>query len=260
MRIVFAYLKHLINAKGKKGKGISSSYLSHLVSEIIYDFTPFYCYETIETVRKQLLSNNEIIEINDLGAGSRKTKSNHRKIAHIAKYSLKPAKQAQLLFRLVNYLNPKNILEIGTSLGITTSYLAKVASKTKVITIEGCPNIAKQAKKTFNELSIQNINLYLGDFNQTLNKALKELNNIDFIFFDGNHTYQATLDYFHQCLAFKNNNTVFVFDDIYLTKEMDAAWNEIITHPEITASIDLFHMGIVFFKEDLSNEHIKIRF
>ena len=195
-----------------------------------------------------------------MGTGNTKNKSSRRKISSIAKNSLKPARQAQLLFRLINYFGYRNLLELGTSLGITSSYLAKTDSRAKLITLEGCANTAGLAQKTFEKLNINNAELMVGDFNQTLPQALEKFDKLDFIFFDGNHTKAATLGYFEHCLTKVHNETLLVFDDIYLNCDMEAAWEEIKKHPQVRITLNLFHVGLVFFRKELSRQHFKLRF
>jgi predicted O-methyltransferase YrrM len=254
------YLKHQLVARNSKGFGIHSPYIFHLVTEIIHDFIPFYCYGSIEKERQNLLSNNTLIEVNDFGSGSHINKQTQKKVCDIAKHSLKPKKQAQLLFRLVNHFQSKNILEIGSSLGITTSYLASVSSKSKLITLEGCPETSKIAQHTFSNLQLKNITLNTGNFNNTLIPALHKFKKVDFVFFDGNHKKNATLEYFNTCLPFIHNNTVFIFDDIHLSEEMEEAWNEIKIYENVKVTLDLFHLGIVFFKKEFTKQHYNIKF
>lgn len=257
---IFKYINHFLTAHGKYNFRKQSSDIKYLISEIIYDKTPYNYFNEIEKQRKKLLNNHNTIKITDFGAGSKIHKSNVRKISSIAKYSLKPAKQAQLLFRLANHFNCNNILELGTSLGITTSYLAKANSKSTVISLEGCPENLKIAQHTFGNLQIQNINTYSGDFNNTLPEALAKFNHVDFVFFDGNHRLEATKLYYSQCLPLANKNSIFVFDDIHLNPEMEQFWEQLIERQEIAVSLDLFHLGIVFFNNDFEKASIKLRF
>ncbi len=260
MQIIFKYLFHYLKGRGRKGYGIHSPYIFHLVTAIINDFTPFYSFKDIEAQRENLLNNQATIKINDLGTGSRLHKTDERTIASIAKHSLKPKKQAQLLFRLVNYLKPVNILEIGTSLGITSSYLASVNSKAKITTLEGCKEQLNIAKSVFSSLNIKNIESICGEFSNTLPIVLKNIKNLDFVFFDGNHSREATQAYFELCLPYTHNETIFIFDDIHLNNEMEAFWIELIERKDISVSLDLFHMGIVFFKKELTKENLILRF
>ncbi|MGE4287092.1 MAG: O-methyltransferase [Salinivirgaceae bacterium] len=260
IQLVLAYIKFWFTARNRKGFGIHSPFVFKLVTQVIHDYTPFYCYAEIEKERNSLLNNHSFIPVNDLGTGKTKYKWNRRKISKIAKYSLKPARQAQLLFRLVNYFGYRNLLELGTSLGITSSYLAKTDSRTKLITLEGCANTAGLAHETFKKLHINNAELWVGEFGQTLPQALGKLDKLDFVFFDGNHTQSATLEYFERCLKKTHNETLFVFDDIYLNSEMEVAWQTIKKHPQVRVTLNLFHLGLVFFRKELSRQHFKLRF
>lgn len=259
-KLLIKYLQHLIRSRGKKGYGIHSPFIFKLVTGIVYDFTPFYCYKNIEDERKKLLVNKQLIQITDYGAGSNFNKGNERSVKSIAKHSLKPSKQAQLLFRLINHLSYTNILEIGGSLGVTTSYLASVNSKSKVISCEGCLEQIKIAQELHKKLDIKNVQFIQGDFEQTLTQALSLFDHLDFVFFDGNHTKKATMSYYLQCLPKANNNSMFVFDDIHMNPDMEDFWNELILRPEITIAIDLFHMGIVFFKKEITKQKLSLRF
>ncbi|HFC01093.1 MAG TPA: class I SAM-dependent methyltransferase, partial [Phaeodactylibacter sp.] len=160
------------------------------------------------------------------------------------------------LFRLVNFYKPKTMLELGTSLGISTLYQASASLNANFITLEGDPEIAKLARFHFEKFKIKNITLVEGQFDHTLLPALQRLKSLDYIFIDGNHRMQPTLSYFEEALKFAHNESVFVFDDIHWSEEMEAAWEKIKAHPQVRISIDLFHMGIVFFrKEKREKEH-----
>ena len=260
-QLLFKYLSYKLTARHKYGYGIHSPFIFELLTNIIRNFKPFSCYKDIENLRKILKHSNQIIEVEDFGAGSHILKSNKRKIKDIAKYSLTKKKYAQLLFRLVNHFKPQTILELGTSFGITTLYLAKANSKAQVITLEGSKEIAKEAKNNFKKLNVKNINLITGEFDETLPKALSEIKNLDFVFFDGNHRKEATLSYFKQCLPYILNDTVFVFDDIHWSEQMEEAWEEIKKNTQISITIDLFFMGLVFFrKENYYKQDFRIRF
>lgn len=254
------YCKHQLTSRKSKGFGIHSPFIFNLVTNIIHDYTPYYCYKNIENERKKLLANKKTITITDLGSGSKANKSTQRTIANIAKYSLKPKKQSQLLFRLLNHFGSQNILEIGTSFGITTSYLASISSNSKVVTLEGCPETQNIASCIFKNLNLNNIETYTGNFDATLPKALDQFTKLDFVFFDGNHREEATLSYFELCLEKIHNNTVFIFDDIHLNPEMENAWNTIRANAKVTSSLDLFHLGIIFFKKEFTKQHYKICF
>jgi predicted O-methyltransferase YrrM len=181
-------------------------------------------------------------------------------ISTIAKSALKSSKEAQFLFKLTNYLNCKNILEIGTSLGLTTAYLAAANTNSKVVTIEGCENTLTVAKENLKKLHIKNCITLQGDFKAVLTEALNNFKQVDFVFFDGNHQYEPTMKYFQQCLLKSHNETVFVFDDIYWSQGMTKAWEEIKNHEAVHVSIDLFKLGLVFFRKQQVKQHFILRF
>lgn len=208
-----------------------------------------------------MLKDETVIPITDFGAGSRLNLSQERKVSAIAKSSLKPKKYSQLLFRMVNYFQPSFVLELGTSLGITSSYLASGNNNAKVITMEGSPHVAAIARKNFEWLQLKNISVIEGNFDETLPKLISSTQTADFVFIDGNHRKEPTIRYFEQLLPKISNNSIFIFDDIHWSKEMEEAWETIKQHNAVTLSIDLFFIGIIFFrKEQKEKQHFTIRF
>lgn len=256
IRYTFQFIKYLCVSKPKGGFGIHSPFVFYLITQIIEEKKPYYCYHKIERLRNELKKDQNSIFVADFGTG----KSSQRKIATIAKRSLKPRKYAQLLFRLTVHSHPRNILELGTSLGITTAYLASANSKATVYTIEGSGEIANIAKQNFRRINIKNIQLFEGQISSQLPNVLNQMESLDLVFFDANHKGIPTLSYFNMCLEKINSQTIFIFDDIYWSKEMTNAWQEIYMHPKVSISIDLFSIGIVFFNPDLKKEHYIVKF
>ena len=255
------YLHYYFTSSNGKGHGVHSPFVFNFINNILRDNRNYACYKLIEQQRQQLLQNNGWIEVEDFGAGSKVIKSNKRVIKSIASSSLKPKKFAQLLFRIVQYYKPANILELGTSLGITSAYLAKGNEEANVFTCEGSSAIAAMAQNNFDQLQIKNIQLTKGDFAITLQPLLNEIEKIDFVFIDGNHRKEPTLDYFSQVLQHSTAPTILIFDDIHWSEEMDAAWQAIKRHPLVTLTIDLFFIGIVFINPDFKvKQHFVIRF
>lgn len=256
------YLNYYFIAANGKGHGIHSPFVFDLVVNVLNDKTNYAAYKEIELQRIRLLGNETIITVEDFGAGSVKGLTKQRLVQQIAATSLKPKKYAQLLYRLVQYVQPKQILELGTSLGITTAYLAKAKPDAAVITMEGSIAIAEIAQQQFNELQLKNVKVVTGNFDETLASTLAASSTpFDFVFIDGNHRKDPTLCYFEQLLAKADHDTVFVFDDIHWSKEMEEAWEQIKQHPSVTLTIDLFFIGLVFLrKEQKAKEHFVIRF
>src|SRR5690606_25578628 len=182
-----------------------------------------------------------------------------KKISDLARNALKPARIAKLIARLAAEFQPKTMIELGTCLGITTLYLSKASPLSKVITVEGCPQTAAVAEENFHKLNGNNIEVRTGNFDSIFPQIIAEALKIDFLFIDGNHRKDATLNYFYQCLPKVHDGTVLIFDDIYWSQEMKEAWKEIKNHPQVTVTIDLFYIGLVFFKPDQVKEHFNVR-
>ena len=183
----------------------------------------------------------------DQGAGSSTIKRSERSVSEIARASLKSAKYAQLLFRIVKQYRPGTIIELGTSFGLTTAYLASGSPGSKVFTIEGSSAIANIAREGLAELGLQNIEIVEGEFLQSLPMVLSRTRSAELVFLDGNHRKEPTLAYFDQLIKYKTDLSLFIFDDIHWSKEMEEAWGEIKTDPRVTLTIDLFFFGLVFF-------------
>lgn len=207
-----------------------------------------------------MLLSKQTVGCIDLGAGSHVQNKTSKSIKEVVNSAAKPPKYAQLLFRLVDHFQPATILELGTSLGISSAYMAIANSKSKVTTIEGCEKIASVAKQNFKKSGLKNIEQIVGNFDEVLPEILKKTERLDFVFFDGNHRKEPTLNYFKQCLEKAVESSVFIFDDIYWSAEMKEAWQEIKKNERVTVSIDLFYMGIVFFRKEQVKEHFIIRY
>ena len=258
--MLFKYLKYKLTASHKGGHGIHSPFVFKLLTEIIENFGQYYSYQEIDDLRIELQNDKRKIEITDLGAGSKHLTARSRKISDIAKKSSTKKTFGEMLFRLVNYFQPKTILELGTSLGLSTCYLAKANSHSKIFTIEGCPETAKIATENFQKMEIKNVTQFIGNFNELLPHIITEQKNIDFVFFDGNHAKQPTIEYFNLCLKAVNNNTVFIFDDIHWSEGMEEAWKVIQNNEKVKVTIDLFFMGLVFFRKEMQKENYIINF
>jgi predicted O-methyltransferase YrrM len=253
----YYYLKYRIRANTLHGT--HSPYVYQFLEQILYQNVSNESLNKIELRRADLLKDQRQIEITDLGAGSHQNNNRIKSIQGIAKSALKQARFAALYYRIIKSNNPEHIIELGTSLGITSSYMA-MASTQKVYTLEGCPNTLSIAKETFEILQIKNVETILGNFDDTLPTLLAKLNQVDFIYFDGNHTKSATLHYFNLALSKANENSLFIFDDIYWSEEMIDAWKIIKADQRVSITIDLYFIGLVFFKKGQAKENFTILF
>jgi predicted O-methyltransferase YrrM len=215
--------------------------------------------QLFEDLRKGLLNDNSEITIKDLGAGSPHSAGFKRKISNIAKTSLTPPKFSALYNRIINRYDAQTIIELGTSLGINTLYLAQKAG-TRVTTFEGSPAIALNAKLTFEFVEAQNIKLIEGNIDQTLPAFLEFIRKIDLAFIDANHSYKPTIKYFNWLITKTHPRSIIIIDDIHYTKEMQNAWNEIKHHPLVYGSADLYRCGIIFLDPSLNKQHVVLQF
>jgi len=254
IQIAISYFSFLW--KSKSIHGVHSPFLFHLIDAIDKQKTESFFVE-IEKERKRLLRDNSSIKGTDFGAGSRK--KGNKSIRQIALTALKKQKEAVTLYSIAKHLKANNILELGTSLGITTSYLAFSSTEVNIISMEGNSAISKEAQKVFNNLNLSNISITEGNIDLTLNKTLSTLSKWDLIFIDANHKKEPCLRYFNQILNHCHNRTVLIFDDIHWSDEMEEAWNQIKMHEKVRVSVDLFHFGLIFFREEMSKQHFTIR-
>lgn len=244
------YIRYRTTASNGKGHGVHSPFVFNFIKDVLRNKKPLPFEVIIEARRKILLDDTRVIEVTDFGAGSTVIKTNTRKLSAIAKSSLKPKKYAQLISKIAQYFNAQTAVELGTSLGITTSYLALANPEGKIYSFEGAPTIAAIAKEQFVALHIKNIELKLGAFENTLPDFLKDSPVVDLFFLDGNHKKQPTLDYFEMLLPLANDDSIFIFDDIHWSQEMEAAWEIIKKDKRVTLTIDLFFIGLVFLKKE----------
>jgi predicted O-methyltransferase YrrM len=245
--------------KSKNEHAVHSPFVFHLVTKCFYDKKPKPEYSILKEYRNSLLDNKNTIEVTDFGAGSKVFKSNTRPIDKIAKTAGITQKRAELLFRITNYFQPKNVLEIGTSLGLATSALALGNPKASITTLEGCPETANQCKLQLQKFKINNVNSIITEFGEYLQSQNLISNIFHLIYIDGNHSKKATLDYFELLLPTITNETLWIFDDIHWSPEMEEAWEVIKTNPKVSVTIDTFQWGLVFFRKEQPKEHFVIR-
>ena len=259
---VYSWLKHHLTAWNTGGEGVHSPYLFEWVRMVMSDKHAYYVWRDIEVIREEMLHDASVLEFMDYGSGKSQLgdeAKNGRQVMDIAKSSLAKKKYAQMLYRLVNWLgenigyqasgNGMNILELGTSLGVTTAYLAAVDTRNRVVTCEGCPAVAEVAKRNWDKLGLTNIECRVGELTiDSLQLIVDNLHReIDVVFIDANHTYASTREYFDILADKVHDKSVIVVDDIHYNAEMEQAWREICADKRVTSTIDLYQMGLVFF-------------
>ena len=285
---VSSWLKHQLTARNTGGHGVHSPYLFEWVRMVMSDKNTYYVWDEIEEIRQEMLKDTRELEFVDYGSGgplptspSKGRSANMRRVCDIAKGSLARRKDAQLLARLVGWLGRPlltsplrggigdeasedrkglTIVELGTSLGVTTAYLAAMDSRNKVVTYEGCPAVAEVARANWEKLGLSNIACVVGEITvDSLQLAVDSLSGIDVAFIDANHTYEATLTYFNALASRVHEKSVVVVDDIHYNEDMEKAWKAICADERVTTTMDLYRMGLVFFDKHYWRKHYKMR-
>jgi predicted O-methyltransferase YrrM len=204
-------------------------------------------------------NDSRVINVTDYGTAEGQSNSRRLSVKYIAKNYSSSKYKAGLLYRLSSYFKPAHILELGTSLGIGTTALALGFPQAKISTLEGCPETASVAKENFIFNGLKNIEILTGEFGSSLQNALEKLSSVDMVYIDGNHRSEPTLEYFNSCLKKANTNTVFIFDDIHWSADMETAWDNIKQHAAVTVTVDLFTVGLAFLRAGIIKQHFTLK-
>lgn len=256
MQIIKSYLKFLLNSTSIVDT--RPVFINELVNKCFYDEKKYPEYTVFEEYRNALLADKNKIEVSDFGAGSRFFKSNVRAVNQIVQKAGISPDAAKLLFRVTHFFQLQNVLEIGTSLGLATCAMSLGNKNSKIITLEGCSQTIAIAEKVCQVKNLNNIEFLNVKFEDYLNKLDSFTCNPQLIYFDGNHSKKATLDYYHLLLPTVSDDSIWIFDDIHWSVGMEEAWETIKNHPRVSITIDTFQWGIVFFKSVQKKEHFII--
>ncbi len=256
---LFKYLIYKLLSGHSKGHGIHSPFVFDLVSRVFRNKTDSAIVLNIEKTRKRLLNDKRTIFVNDLGSGSGIIKSNNRKVSEIARFSPVPPKYGMLLTKMAETFGSPMILELGTSFGISTMYLASGNINCTVNTVEGSSSVSEIARENFAQSGIKNINLTTGSFIDVLPELLKN-ETPGLVFIDGDHRKEPLIKYFRMIEEKAGSATVVIIDDIHHSLEMEEAWEEIKMFERVSVTIDIFRMGLAFFREGISHNDYTIRY
>ena len=215
-------------------------------------------YSLAENAYAQFRKNRDNIIVTTFGAKGGKTKD--VKISALARKSSSKGKYGRLLQRTANFLQPRKILELGTSLGVGTLYLSAGSPDSKIITVEGCTQTYNIARENFTNSNVNNIEAINSGFDEILEQIVADNQDIDLVYIDGNHTYKATLYYYELFSSRLENGAVLFFDDINWSKGMSKAWREIVKDSKSIVTIETARMGIVFLNSKLTPKHYCTRF
>lgn len=259
----FFLVKEYVNyrLRARSAHGVHSPFVFDFIETVLKDRRHFYAFDEIAQLREALYRNPKVLNVEDYGAGSLKGSKQQRVVKDIARTAGRNEKFGKLLFRLVDKYRFNRIIELGTSLGIGTAYLAKANAEAQLVTLEGSVEIAQAAAENFSLLGLQQVRQVVGNFDDTLPTVLQELHPVDLLFVDGNHRKEPTLAYFRQALPFVHDDSLIIFDDIHWSPGMREAWDEICADPAVTLSIDLFYFGLVWFKKDFKiKQHFVLKY
>ena len=247
------FLRYLLISRHIRGHGIHSPFVFDLVARVFRNKINPAIVLNIENIRKKRNTDKRRIHVADLGAGSVRMKNNLKRISDITKYSAVPAKYCSLLANMAQEFGNNSIVELGTSLGLSTMYMAAQRPDTVVYTIEGCPVLSKIAEENFNIAGLENIRLLNGSFDDKLPELIDNGVNPGLVFIDGNHRKEPVLKYFARITEMINMDSVVIIDDIHLSEEMEEAWSEIRKMKNVSFTIDIFRMGMVFFRKGMNH-------
>lgn len=269
-----AWVRFHLSAWNTGGNGVHSPYLFEWVRMVMSDKHGYYDWQAIEARRDAMLRDERILSFVDYGSGKRDAAcskqevvgGDERSVKDIAKGSLSRKRYAQMLYRLVNWLGNQRekesaeglvIVELGTSLGITTAYLAATDSRNSVVSYEGCDSVAAVARENWEQLGLENIVCRVGEI--SVEDLARDFVRVDLAFIDANHTYAHTREYFNVLANKVHEKSVIVVDDIYHSAEMEEAWKAICEDDRVTTTMDLFQMGLVFFDTNYLHRNYKMR-
>ncbi len=246
---------------------IHSPFVFEWVTDVLENQRAYYAFDTIAALRAKMLQQNSPLTVTDYGAGpagqfegQSEPVQRTTTLSRLVRNSGSDVRQGQRLFHLVQLYQPKRILELGSSVGLSTLYIAHAAgSAAQITTLEGCPQSASIARTNLDILGHESVQVITGPFHQTLQQAVDGYDLLDFVFFDGNHQEEPTLTYVEVCLQKVHDHTIFVLDDVHWSPGMERAWDTINSHPRITMTIDCGDFACAFFRPEFKvKQHFQI--
>lgn len=233
---------------------LHSPFFFDLYRNVIHPGNQQHTFQHIELIRKKLLSDTTPVDGVDFGAGS-SVLPKSRRVNDIARTSLSTPEFLQRYQRLTEYFHARHVIELGTSLGISSLYLA-FAKEVQLTTFEGSPSLAEKGRQIFSEAGKTNIKLIEGNIDTTLPRYLGSCGKVDLVFMDANHRYEPTLRYFNWIVQKVHERSVIIVDDIHYSAEMERAWKEMKAHHLVYGSADLYRSGLLFFDPSLNRQHV----
>ncbi|WP_197494104.1 O-methyltransferase [Lewinella sp. 4G2] len=216
------------------------------------DFSPEdqAAFDRVESYRNQLLGSTEIVDFKVFGSDDTET------ISNVCKAATSPKIWARLIYALASEFEAKKVLEIGTNLGVSGSYLLEALrhnSDSQLVTMEGMPRYVEISRNQFKAITNEDrFEVIEGKYEDTFDDMIDRHQDFDLLFIDGNHQKGPTLEYYEKLLKVSTRPSVWIFDDIYWTNGMKEAWDIIRQNPETSYSIDLYKTGLVVVDPSVS--------
>ncbi len=254
------YVYYLFVARHRWGYGLHSPFMFWFYKRILSPGCRRELSRVRARVRSLLKDQREVVCERVYGAGSTRLSGEREKLASIVRHSSVSYKYGKVLYALAREFTPGVILELGTSVGISTMYLCEGAPGALLYTVEGCREKLDVCRENARLLGDDNVHTLEGSFEDVLPGFLSRTGQLDFVFIDGNHRKDSTIDHFEKLVDHLHSNSVVVIDDIHWSKEMSRAWHTITNHSRVKVSIDLYHMGVLFFRRELSRERFVLAY
>jgi predicted O-methyltransferase YrrM len=251
------FLRYQVKAKHRKGRGIHSPFVFDLVNKVLSDRSVYDEYHFFQQVLDSLRQTKASVEVQDIGSPSLTFKNRNRLVSRLLSRSSVDAATGRLLFRLCRYYKPENIIELGTSIGLSALFMAKGSPGSRITTIEGNTALAAFAQSLFRKYRVKETDVRQGLFDEILPGIKSEKKSPRLVFIDGNHTYHATMKYFHFFSDWMEEGFL-LFHDIHWSMGMTKAWKEIQKHPKSVVTIDLFKCGIVILNRTITPGHYTV--
>lgn len=214
----------------------------------------------LRTARVKLSQDHRMLKVTDLGAGSAHMTAGHRRISDIYRFTTSPRKFSSLFSRIIRHYNFRDVIELGTSVGLNAMYLSKASDQVRLTTFEGSPEISDVARSLFRDNGLHRIRLIEGNIDMTLGPYLETVDQFDFALIDANHRFEPTVHYLELLVKKIHANSVIAVDDIHCSAAMERAWRTIQNHPLVNMSVDLFRCGLLFFNPSLTRQNVVLQF